>query len=42
MDIDIDISSHKRDVVFQKILEYYQKQGGDAVRVGTFRTETSK
>lgn len=41
-DIDIDISSHKRDVVFQKILEYYQKQGGDAVRVGTFRTETSK
>ena len=42
MDIDIDISSHKRDIVFQKILEYYKKQGGDAVRVGTFRTETSK
>ncbi|HID0768052.1 TPA: PHP domain-containing protein [Clostridium botulinum] len=41
-DIDIDISSHKRDIAFEKIREYYQSIGGDVVRVGTFGTETSK
>lgn len=41
-DIDIDYSSHKKDVVMDKIVKYYQSIGGDAVRVCTFGTETSK
>ena len=41
-DIDIDVSSHKKDVVFQKIQNYYNSIGGDIVRVSTFGTETSK
>jgi DNA polymerase-3 subunit alpha len=41
-DIDIDFSSHKKDIVFDKISKYYQSIGGDAVRVATFGTETSK
>lgn len=41
-DIDIDYSSHKKDVVMDKIVRYYQSIGGDAVRVCTFGTETSK
>lgn len=41
-DIDIDFSSHKKDVVMDKIVKYYQSIGGDAVRVCTFGTETSK
>lgn len=42
LDIDIDVSSHKKDVVFQKIQNYYNSIGGDIVRVSTFGTETSK
>ena len=42
MDIDIDISSHKRDIAFRKVREYFNSFGGDIVRVGTFKTETSK
>lgn len=42
MDIDIDISSHKRDIAFRKVREYYQSFGGEVVRVGTFKTESSK
>ena len=41
-DIDIDISSHKRDIAFRKVREYYQSFGGEVVRVGTFKTESSK
>lgn len=41
-DIDIDVSSHKRDIVFQKIQAYYNSIGGDIVRVCTFGTETAK
>ena len=41
-DIDIDFSSHKKDVVLDKITKYYQSIGGDVVRVATFGTETSK
>lgn len=41
-DIDIDISSHKRDLVFQKVKEYMESIGGTIVRVGTFKTESSK
>jgi DNA polymerase-3 subunit alpha len=41
-DIDIDFSSHKKDIVFDKISKYYQSIGGDVVRVATFGTETSK
>ena len=41
-DIDIDYSSHKKDVVMDKIVKYYQSIGGDAIRVCTFGTETSK
>jgi len=41
-DVDIDYSSHKKDVVMDKIVKYYQSIGGDAIRVCTFGTETSK
>jgi DNA polymerase-3 subunit alpha len=41
-DIDIDISSHKRDVAFQCLQKYYESIGGKVVRVCTFGTETSK
>jgi DNA polymerase-3 subunit alpha len=41
-DIDIDFSSHKKDIVLDKIAKYYQSIGGDVVRVATFGTETSK
>ena len=41
-DIDIDFSSHKKDIVLDKITKYYQSIGGDVVRVVTFGTETSK
>lgn len=41
-DIDIDYSSHKKDIVFDKVSKYYQSIGGDVVRVATFGTETSK
>lgn len=42
MDIDIDISSHKRDLAFQKVREFMLENGGDVVRVGTFKTESAK
>lgn len=41
-DIDIDISSHKRNKAFNVLRNYYQSFGGDLVRVCTFGTETSK
>lgn len=41
-DIDIDISSHKRDIVFSKISDYAESVGGSVVRVGTFKTESPK
>ena len=41
-DIDIDLASHKRDIVFEKVHEYIQSIGGDIVRVGTFKTESAK
>lgn len=41
-DIDIDFSSHKKDIVLDKITKYYQSIGGDVVRVATFGTETAK
>lgn len=42
MDIDIDISSHKRDLAFKKVREYFNSFGGEVVRVATFKTESSK
>ena len=41
-DIDIDIPSHKREVVFNKTKEYMESIGGSLVRVGTYKTETTK
>jgi len=41
-DIDIDIPSHKRDIVFKCLSNYYQSIGGLIVRVCTFGTETAK
>jgi hypothetical protein len=41
-DIDIDVPSHKRDIVFQCLSNYYQSIGGTIVRVCTFGTETAK
>lgn len=41
-DVDIDFSSHKKDIVLDKLTKYYQSIGGDVVRVATFGTETSK
>lgn len=41
-DIDIDVPSHKRNIVFQCIQSYYESIGGTIVRVCTFGTETAK
>ncbi len=41
-DIDIDVSSYKRDIVFQCLQNYYESIGGKVVRVCTFGTETAK
>jgi DNA polymerase-3 subunit alpha len=41
-DIDIDVPSHKRDIVFKCLSNYYQSIGGIIVRVCTFGTETAK
>lgn len=41
-DVDIDIPSHKRDAVFTKARDYMHSIGGELVRVGTYKTETSK
>lgn len=41
-DIDIDVPSIKKDYIFFRIREYFRSIGGDCVRVGTFRTESSK
>lgn len=41
-DIDIDICSHKKDIAFEKMRQYYNSIGGDIVRVATFGTETAK
>lgn len=41
-DIDIDISSHKRDIAFRKVREYFNSFGGEVIRVATFKTESSK
>ena len=42
MDIDIDIPSHKKEVVFNKTRDYMESIGGSLVRVGTYKTETTK
>ena len=42
MDIDTDLPSHKRELVFSKVKEYLNTVGSDIVRVGTFTTESSK
>ena len=41
-DIDIDIPSHKKEVVFNKTRDYMESIGGSLVRVGTYKTETTK
>ena len=41
-DIDTDLPSHKRELVFSKVKEYLNTVGSDIVRVGTFTTESSK
>lgn len=41
-DIDIDVPSHKRDIVFNVLRNYYESIGGGVVRVSTFGTETAK
>lgn len=41
-DVDIDIPSHKKEVVFNKVKEYMESIGGTLVRVGTYKTETTK
>lgn len=41
-DIDIDVPSHKKNLVFQKLKDYYNSINGDIIRVCTFGTETSK
>lgn len=41
-DIDIDYSSHLKNTVFKEVKNYYESIGGTAVRVATFRTETTK
>ena len=42
MDIDIDLPSHKADIVFQCLNKFYNNIGGSLVKVGTFKTETAK
>lgn len=42
MDIDIDLSSHKRDKVFEVLQRYFNSIGGEIVRVATFGTETAR
>ena len=42
MDIDTDLSSHKRDVAFNSVKEYLNSFGGDIVRIGTFKTDKPK
>lgn len=42
MDIDIDASSHKRQVIHEALEQYFRSIGGDIVKVCTFKTETSK
>ncbi|WP_291626125.1 PHP domain-containing protein [Clostridium sp.] len=41
-DVDTDLPSHKRDRVFYEVRKYFREIGGDVVRCGAFRTETSK
>lgn len=41
-DIDIDIPSHKKEIVYNKVRDYYRSIGGDVVRVCSFGTVTSK
>lgn len=41
-DVDVDVSSHKRDIVFRCLSNYYESIGGRVVRVSTFGTETAK
>lgn len=42
MDIDIDVSSHKADIVFEMLEEFFHTIGGDIVHVCTYGTETSR
>lgn len=41
-DIDIDIPSHKKEVVFNHTRDYMESIGGSLVRVGTYKKETTK
>lgn len=41
-DIDIDTSSHKADIVFEMLEEFFQSIGGDIVHVCTYGTETAR
>ena len=42
MDIDLDLSSHKRDVAFECVKRYLNSFGSDIVRVGTIKTDKPK
>ena len=41
-DVDVDIPSHKKEIVFSKARDYMESIGGSLVRVGTYKTETTK
>lgn len=41
-DIDTDFQSTKKDLIIDKIAEYFGKLGGSVYRIATFGTETSK
>ena len=41
-DIDLDLSSHKRDIAFECVKRYLNTFGSDIVRVGTIKTDKPK
>lgn len=41
-DIDIDVSSHKADIVFEMLEDFFRSIGGDIVHVCTYGTETAR
>lgn len=42
MDIDLDLSSHKRDHVLERVSDYLASFGSEIVRVATYKTEKSR
>ena len=42
MDVDVDLSSHKRDIAFSSAKDYLNSFGADIVRIGTFKTDKPK